>query len=605
MLSNGPKLAITLLSRYSKQVIDDDSGTPDERQETQMKCYEVRSNKSGFSGRVLTVVWVGLIGLGAAYGAHPKVSPELDGVSGETAVDVIVTFKQIPTFAQHAKILVRGGSVRRSLEVVRGGAYRISAAKLADLANDPDVEYISPDHAVHGTLQFAEPAINANIAFQHNYDGTGIGIAIIDSGIMTHPDTSNRIVYNENFVPNIGNDYFDRYGHGTHVAGIAAGDAVESNGPTYTHTFRGIAPNALLINLRVLDGNGNGQDSSVIAALQRAIQLKSSYNIRVINLSLGRPVTASYTVDPLCQAVEQAWKAGIVVVVAAGNDGRDNSANTSGYGTITVPGNDPYVITVGAMKDMGTVTRADDLIASYSSKGPTMIDHIVKPDIVAPGNQIISTIPAGLALTNSYPQNKVSDAYYMLSGNNQGSDYYFTLSGTSMATPMVSGTAALMLQKDSTLTPDTVKARLMKSATKTFPKSSTATDPTTGQVYTSYYDIFTVGAGYLDAWAALNNTDALPSSDTSQSPAAQYNSSTGQVQFVSGTNLVWGSTVVWGSNIVWGSTVVSGTNLVWGSNIVWGSSTLAGFTVVWGSNIVWGSGTPAGEISKIAIFGEK
>jgi serine protease AprX len=198
-------------------------------------------------------------------------------------------------------------------------------------------------------------------------------------------------VYNENFVPNIGNDYFDRYGHGTHVAGIVGGAAIESTGPIYTHTFRGIAPNVLLINLRVLDGNGAGQDSSVIAAIQHAIQLKSTYNIRVINLSLGRPVTGSYTKDPLCQAVEQAWKAGIVVVVAAGNEGRNNSANTSGYATITAPGNDPYVITVGAMKDMGTTNRADDLVASYSSKGPTLIDHLVKPDIVAPGNCIICT----------------------------------------------------------------------------------------------------------------------------------------------------------------------------------------------------------------------
>jgi subtilisin family serine protease len=113
------------------------------------------------------------------------------------------------------------------------------------------------------------------------------------------------------------------------------------------------------------------------------------------NLSLGRPVFESYTVDPLCQAVEQAWKAGIVVVVAAGNEGRNNSAGTFGYGTITAPGNDPYVITVGAMKIEGTALRVNDLIASYSSKGPTLLDDIVKPDLVAPGNLIISTMAGG------------------------------------------------------------------------------------------------------------------------------------------------------------------------------------------------------------------
>ena len=364
-------------------------------------------------------------------------------------------------------------------------------------ADDPEVEYISPDHEVYGALQFAQPAINANIAFQNGFDGTGVGVAIIDSGIMTHPDTSNRIVYNENFVPNIGSDYFDRYGHGTHVAGIVGGDAVESAGPIYTHTFRGISPNVTLINLRVLDANGSGQDSTVIAAIQRAIQLKSTYNIRVINLSLGRPVVGSYTKDPLCQAVEQAWKAGIVVVVAAGNYGRNNSANTNGYGTITAPGNDPYVITVGAMKDMGTTGRGDDLIASYSSKGPTMLDHVVKPDLVAPGNLIISSLPAGLTLTNLYPQNSVSDSYYMLNGPNQPSTYYFTLSGTSMAAPMVSGAAALMIQKDpSTLRPIPGQGAADEDGHQELSRSyeHVAVDPVTLQtLQRAHYDVFMVG----------------------------------------------------------------------------------------------------------------
>src|SRR5207247_7852226 len=118
-------------------------------------------------------------------------------------------------------------------------------------------------------------------------------------------------------------------------------------------TFKGGEPNVNLVNLRVLDQNGAGQESDVISAIERAISLKSVYNIRVINLSLGRPVFESYTLDPLCQAVEAAWRAGIVVAVAAGNFGRDDSMHTHGYGTIASPGNDPYVITVGAMKANG------------------------------------------------------------------------------------------------------------------------------------------------------------------------------------------------------------------------------------------------------------
>src|SRR6266513_5961867 len=183
-----------------------------------------------------------------------------------------------------------------------------------------------------------------------------------------------------------------------HMSGIIAGAGWFSTGSNFTHTFKGIAPNANIINLRVLDQNGAGTDSSVIAAIQTAISLKSTYNIRVINLSLGRQAYESYKVDPLCQAVEAAWNAGIVVVVAAGNQGRNDSAGTEGYGTIAVPGNDPYAITVGAMKTAGTPTRSDDTIASYSSKGPTTYDYVVKPDIVAPGNQVISTLAPNASL---------------------------------------------------------------------------------------------------------------------------------------------------------------------------------------------------------------
>ena len=158
------------------------------------------------------------------------------------------------------------------------------------------------------------------------------------------------------------------------------------------------------------------------------------------------------------------------------------------------------------MKTMETYPRTDDLIASYSSKGPTYIDLTVKPDVVAPGNLVVSLLAPGSTLAAQYPANVVGPSYYARSGN-AGPAAYLRLSGTSMATPVVSGAVALMLQKNPSLSPDTVKARLMKTATKNFPAYSTATDPATGQTYTSTYDIFTVGAGYLDIYAALSNTD--------------------------------------------------------------------------------------------------
>ncbi len=280
------------------------------------------------------------------------------------------------------------------------------AKALAALANDPDVVTISPDREVRGTLDIAAQAINATIANQNTWKGTGIGVAVIDSGI-DGPDVNPQVAYSENFVPSeMG--ALDHYGHGTHVAGIIAGNGGLSRGK-----YKGIASGVKLINLRVLDTYARGTDSAVIAAIQQAISLKTTYNIRVINLSVGRPVASSYVNDPLCQAVEAAWKAGIVVVVAAGNEGRNQSQNTDGYGTITVPGNDPYVITVGAMKTMGTAPRADDAIASYSSKGPTVIDHIAKPDLVAPGNRIVSVkLNMNSPMESQYPANEVHNDFF-------------------------------------------------------------------------------------------------------------------------------------------------------------------------------------------------
>ena len=541
-----------------------------------------------------------------ASGASPKISVDVETLDPANTVDVIVQYRQPPTEVHHKKVTDRGGRLKTELGVVNSGHYAIFAGKLADLANDPDVAFITPDRPVKGMLDYANSTVGADIALKSNFDGTGIGIAVIDSGVrqkndLAYPANTNksRVVYSEDFTgkSNTG----DPFGHGTHVAGIVAGSATASTGKNFSVAFRGMAPNATVVSLRVLDENGAGTDSAVIAAIQRAIALKSQYNIRVINLSLGRGVLESYKTDPLCLAVEQAWKAGIVVVVAAGNSGRDNSAGTLGYGTILSPGNDPYVITVGAMKTMNTASRADDLIASYSSKGPTAIDHIVKPDILAPGNRVISLIGETTGLYQlSTAANLVPCSYYTTSTNCVGnSTTYYRLSGTSMAAPMVSGSVALMLQKQPTLTPDQVKARLMKTASKTFPRFSTATDPVTGLTYTSQYDIFTVGAGYLDVWAALNNTDLA--TKPAMSPIAVYNSSTGKVTLQnSATSGIWGDNGIWGDHTVWGNYVwlssangIWGDNGLWGANGIWGDKTLLGFNGIWGDKTLSGTTAPA------------
>jgi serine protease AprX len=270
--------------------------------------------------------------------------------------------------------------------------------------------------------------------------------------------------------------------------------------------------------LQVLNAQGGSTDSVVISAIETAIQLKSKYNIKVINLSLGRPIQETYKLDPLCIAVEQAWKAGITVVVAAGNEGR------AGYASINSPANDPYVITVGAMKPMSTDTRNDDLVASYSSRGPTTVDGFVKPDLVAPGNQTISVLSPGSTLASEYPGNLVPPSSYGMSG----APAYLILNGTSMAAPVVSATAALMIGLEAGITPDTIKARLMKTAYKVFPAQSTVVDST--GTYTDYYDALTIGAGYLDIAAALTDHDTA--TKPALSPKVNYVRSTDRIYVV-------------------------------------------------------------------------
>ena len=551
-----------------------------------------------------------------AFAKSPKISKDLQDTHDGQTVDVIVQYRVQPGKSHFDRVTSRGGALKKDLRgVIHGAAFSVKSDSLEDLANDPDVTYISPDRPLGSTAVTTDnydQAVLAPYAWSLGFDGTGIGVAVIDSGITNNGDLTqdnffgSRIVYGQNFVTGGATGV---YGHGTHVAGIVAGNGKNSSGWNYFKTFTGIANSANIIDLKVLDGNGSGTDSQVIAGIQQAVNLKNTYNIRVINLSLGRPVYESYKLDPLCQAVESAWKAGIVVVVAAGNDGRNNSAGTNGYGTITAPGNDPYVITVGAMKPMGTPDRGDDQIASYSSKGPTLYDHIAKPDIVAPGNQTVSTLAStNAAIVSLYPQNAVAMNTYSNSGGSSSSSYYFTLSGTSMATPVVSGAAALLLQQNPLLSPDQVKARLMKSAYKTFPRYSSTTDPTTGITYTSQYDMFTVGAGYLDIQAALSNLDLASSTvGSALSPTVAVDSN-GNVYVVKNSSVVWGGSVVWGTSVVWGNSVIWGTNasgqsVIWGSSVVWGSNATQGYSVIWGTSVVWGTSSTT-QNEAISITGE-
>jgi serine protease AprX len=524
-----------------------------------------------------------------------KLSPELASFSHQGSsqtVEVIVQLKHVPTTSTVQRLASLGGVRRQKFSQIPAGVFHVSARNLKALASDPEVAYVSPNRSLQSAADYTEATVGADVAQSYGLDGTGITVAVIDSGISDHPDLhdpvtgASRVVYSQSFVP--GTDANDYYGHGTHVAGIIAGNASQSNGLGGYHAIFGVAPHVNLVNLKVLDQNGGGQDSYVIAAVEQAIALKNTYNIQVINLSLGRAVFETYKQDPLCQAVEAAWRAGIVVVVAAGNMGRDNDYGTHGYGLIAAPGNDPYVITVGAMNSMSTAAKSDDIITSYSSKGPSAVDHVIKPDLVAPGNKVASLLVPGSTLDQEFPGNEVSPSVY--GASLRSPHYYFVLSGTSMATPVVSGAVALLLQADSTATPDEIKARLMKSADKTFPVSTQLM--VNGVLWTYQYDVFTVGAGYLDIPNALANHDNVQG--TALSPVAVMNAS-GNAVLVADPSSVWSNSVIWGSSVIWGNCLVSGSSVIWGNSVVWGSSTMSGYSVVWGNSVIWGSSFGSGS----------
>jgi serine protease AprX len=484
-----------------------------------------------------------------------------------------------------------------SLAACRPARYAVAAAVALTLAS-----FGRPVHAD----QFTVNHTGADVAFtQYNLTGKGIGVAVLDTGVKNVNDLSGPNSQGSRIVGavslNAGKSTDDLCGHGTHVAGIIAGNGMMSAVPGARQTYYGIARNTNIINVRVLDQHGQGSVSSVLAGIQWCIAHKAAYNIRVINLSLGHPVGESCTTDPLCQAVEQAWKAGIFVVCAAGNNGRANAAGVPGadnegwgaaYGSIQSPGNDPYVITVGAMKNVDA-NKANDKIATYSSRGPSRLDMVLKPDIVAPGNRIVS-----LEANNSYldrlyrDANAVRNYEFLIGGSAASSVFYWRLSGTSMAAPVVAGAAALLLEKDPTLTPDSIKARLMMSADKLADAKGN-------------YDPCTFGAGYLNIPAALQNTAVATQSALSPKLAQD---GFGGV-YVDMSQIIWGTTS--GTQVIWGVNGVNDLRVIWGEQVIWGTSLnqLAASQIIWGTSVwndqvIWGTSSSSVDLTNTAIQGE-
>lgn len=408
-----------------------------------------------------------------------------------------------PTVLQElrAKFADREGRVKRRYAQMGLVVVEMPLVRVRELEDDPDIAYLSPDRpiAANGYLTLmtgAETVVNGTPTASR-YTGAGVGIALLDSGIdAEHALLKGRVVVNQDFTGQ--KQTSDAYGHGTYLAALAAGS--DALGDAY----KGVAPQAKLLNLRVLDDKGAGLSSSVIAALDWCVAHREQYNIRVISLSFGTPPQDSYRNDPLCLAARRAHNAGILVVAAAGNNGQDITTGATLYGGINSPAIDPAVLTVGAVNTSGTIERTDDRVARFSSRGPTrgysvtpnnvkQYDNFIKPDLVAPGNQVIGA----RALSADANPHSLPQRFPTLNAETAATDAQqrvMYLSGTSVATPIAAGAAALLFQARPEVTPSLAKAILQYTA-----------QPLAGE------NLLTQGAGQLNIKGALDLTALLRS----------------------------------------------------------------------------------------------
>jgi serine protease AprX len=441
------------------------------------------------------------------------------------------------------------------------------------LAARKEVRYISLDRRVASSGHIAATTGTEDVRIQTSpalfglttttLDGSNVGIAILDSGLdanhVSFKDALgfSRISASRDFTGEGRTD--DPYGHGTHVASAAAG-----NGQVAQGAYQGIAPNADIVNLRVLGADGTGTTSGLLAALDWVLTYRTLYNIRVVNMSLGGVAIDSYSNDPVCRAVRRLVDAGVVVVAAAGNDGKDDGG-TKIYGRIHSPGNEPSAITVGASNSYGTDARGDDTVTTYSSRGPTRsywtdadgtrhYDNLVKPDIVAPGNRVVWAEALNNRIVTNHPEldagTSVNAARRMM-----------YMSGSSMATPVAAGAAALLLQANPRLTPNLVKMILMYTA-----------QPLAG------FNMFEQGAGQLNVEGAVRlarlvRTDLTAATQTgaplltSAATPAPYDE-------------IAGGRVNWSQGVILNRTYATSLDLIERYQKVYGAGALLGDAVV-------------------------
>lgn len=393
--------------------------------------------------------------------------------------------------------------------------------------------------------------------------GRGVTVAVVDTGyfatdgIARNPDGSYRILANYDArtdsltdpVKGLKKGLSDYNGHGSHVSSVILSSRVSATG-----LFNGVAPSADLVAVTALDDYGSGTYLDVIRGLDWLLNHGGDYGVRVVNLSLSAPAVSHYWEDPFNQAVMRLWQAGFVVVASAGNDGPDALS-------ISVPGNNPYVITVGAMSDNYTPdVPGDDFLTSFSAAGPTF-EGFVKPELVAPGGHILGLMWPQSEIAVSHPEYQLADDY-------------FIMSGTSQATAVVSGVAALLLEMRPFLEPDQVKCLLLDTARAA-----------TSQEGALAYSVFQQGAGMVDAWAA---SQAEGSSCANQGLEIEHDLN-GEKHFAGPANVdengnfyvtgldadgtVWDGTYVWSQGYLW-SNLLSSSSYLWSNSDVYSGSYL-------------------------------
>jgi serine protease AprX len=332
-----------------------------------------------------------------------------------------------------------GITIKYELPIIHAYAIEVPENKVNQMVESESIKYIEDDVELNSMMDIARKEVGVDRINKLGITGKKVGIAIIDTGVFPHNDLvkpTNRIVAFKDFINGRQQPYDDN-GHGTFVAGIAAGNGDGSGGK-----YAGIAPHANIIAIKVMDKKGNGKTTDIIAGMQWVVDNAKKYNIKIMSLSLGTKPDNYLNGDTLAKAAESVWERGILVVAAAGNSGPQSAS-------ISTPGISNKIITVGAVDDKRTPSIRDDRVAEFSSRGPGWKKSI-KPDIVAPGVKIKSI-------------NTNSD-YLGMGKIEQPEKKYTVMTGTSMATPIISGIGALMLEVKPDMSPLEIKTRMLQAA---------------------------------------------------------------------------------------------------------------------------------------------